>query len=676
MKKVEVKKISLENYKKFQSKSIDLFRRTEISGRNREGKSTIQDAYMDALTGKMADGSSTDSVRTRIAGKEVPKVEVVRELALVIDGQEKTVRKITKQKWRRPRGQVEEVFDGNETAYEVDGFQMKSNQFTEFIQSIAATEVVMMCSNPKQFLGILRKSTAEARKVLEKMSGFSVAELAKSNPKYGIVKEITKGNSVEDTLKKLRKDLNAKKKESDAKDTEIKYESTRKIENEDTSSLKSQKAELESELEKLEEQEKILEDSVNGYNDILYEIRGLESSKNGIVSKADEKLRNKRKEINDLIYSLTEKKERNEADIRANGIRLDSLLKEESDYKKILEDARAKYPAILDSEWDDSELKSIMAEEFDEAESICPTCGQQIPEEQITEKKSSFEEKKRVRIEVQRKDKEQWESRKKIRLSEICDAGNHSAAKLKQLKDETQELQNKINELQNEVSNINNQIKEEQSKLAELPESVDVSNDEEYLAVTARIAELKEKAKAFDDGNNKKLETKDQIRKTLKGISDIDVKIKFAKAAVTDRDKKVIELKEELKEIGQAASDIQQKIDIILDFSIEKNKALADLINQHFKHFQFKFLDFTIEGNPVETCKMICDGIDYFSGLNHSDQILCNIDLVRGLQEMNDVSLPIWVDDSESVNTERFPEIEQQMILLRVTDDELQAKEI
>lgn len=78
----------------------------------------------------------------------------------------------------------------------------------------------------------------------------------------------------------------------------------------------------------------------------------------------------------------------------------------------------------------------------------------------------------------------------------------------------------------------------------------------------------------------------------------------------------------------------------------------------------------------METCKMICNGIDYNSGLNHSDKILCEVDLLNGLQEMNGLNLPIWIDDSESVNVERLPLLDRQMIVLRVTDGDLTAKEL
>lgn len=674
--KVEVKKISLENYKKFPSKSVDLFPRTEISGRNREGKSTLQDAYLDVLTGKMANGTEPTSIRRKENGLEVPKVDVIRELTLAIDGKEKVIRKITKQKWRKPRGQSEEVFDGNETSYEIDGFPAKSKDYTEFIQSIAEPSTLLMCSNPKPFLDTLQKSTAESRKVLEKMSGFDIAQFMEENPQYAHVEEITKGHSVEDTLKKLRKELNAQKKKVDAKNTEIAYETNRSVEAEDTSSLESKKQELNAELSKLEEQERILEDSAKGYDSLSYEIRGLKSSRDGLVSKANEWLRARQKFISDTVSELMLKKSENESSIRIIGMELDNHIREAQQAKADLDRARQDYPRIKEMEWDDSELKAIEAETFNDSDTICPTCGQELPEEQIAELKASFEEKKKFRIETELTQKKNWESAKQNQLKGICDLGNSASAKLKKTNEEISKLQSEIGVAQDEVAELTKQIEEEQSKFTELPESVDMANDEEYLAVTARIAELEEKLKSFDDVPGKKQELRMQISDVMKQISNVDADIKIAQAAVTEKEKRVAELNEELKDLGQVQADIEKNIDTVLNFSIQKNKALAEKINPYFKHFQFSFLDYTIDGNPVETCKMICNGIDYNSGLNHSDKILCEVDLLNGLQEMNGLNLPLWIDDSESIDKSRIPVLDRQMIVLRVTDGDLTAKEL
>lgn len=674
--KVEVKKISLENYKKFPSKSVDLFPRTEISGRNREGKSTLQDAYLDVLTGKMANGTEPTSIRRKENGLEVPKVDVIRELTLAIDGKEKVIRKITKQKWRKPRGQSEEVFDGNETSYEIDGFPAKSKDYTEFIQSIAEPSTLLMCSNPKPFLDTLQKSTAESRKVLEKMSGFDIAQFMEENPQYAHVEEITKGHSVEDTLKKLRKELNAQKKKVDAKNTEIAYETNRSIEAEDTSSLESKKQELNAELSKLEEQEKILEDSAKGYDSLTYEIRGLKSSRDGLVSKADNELKDKKAAIMNVYYDLAKNKIEKESAIRMLGMELDNHIRAGQQAKADLDRARQDYPRIKEMEWDDSELKAIEAETFNDSDTICPTCGQELPEEQVSELKASFEEKKKFRIETELTKKKNWESAKQNQLKGICDLGNSASAKLKKTNEEINKLQSEIGAAQDEVAELTKQIEEEQSKFTELPESVDMTNDEEYLAVTARNAELEEKLKSFDDVPGKKQELRMQISNVMKQISNVDADIKIAQAAVAEKEKRVAELNEELKDLGQVQADIEKNIDTVLNFSIQKNKALAEKINPFFHHFQFSFLDYTIEGNPVETCKMICNGIDYNSGLNHSDKILCEVDLLNGLQEMNGLNLPIWIDDSESIDKSRIPVLDRQMILLRVTDGDLKVKGI
>jgi hypothetical protein len=674
--KVEVKKIYLENYQKFPSKSVDLFPRTEISGRNREGKSTLKDAYLDVLTGKMANGTEPTSIRRKENGLEVPKVDVVRELTLAIDGKEKVIRKITKQKWRKPKGQSEEVFDGNETSYEIDGFPAKLKDYTEFIHSIAEPSTLLMCSNPKPFLNTLQKSTAESRKVLEKMSGFDIAQFMEENPQYAHVEEITKGHSVEDTLKKLRKELNAQKKKVDAKNTEIAYETNRTVEAEDTSSLESKKQELNADISKLEEQEQILEDSAKGYDSLSYEIRGLKSSRDGLVSKANEWLRARQKFISDTVSELMLKKSEKESSIRIIGMELGNHIREAQQAKADLDRARQDYPRIKEMELDDSELKAIEAETFNDSDTICSTCGQELPEEQISELRASFEEKKKARIEAQLKIKESFESEKQEKLKYVCDLGNTSAAKLKKTNEEINKLQSEISEAQDEVAELTKQIEEEQSKFTELPESVDMKNDEEYLAVTARISEFEEKLKSFDDVPGKKQELRMQISNVMKQISNVDADIKIAQAAVTEKEKRVAELNEELKSLGQVQADIEKNIDTVLNFSIQKNKALAEKINPYFKHFQFSFLDYTIEGNPVETCKMICNGIDYNSGLNHSDKILCEVDLLNGLQEMNGLNLPIWIDDSESIDKSRIPVLDRQMIILRVTDGDLEVKEL
>lgn len=669
--KVEVKKISLENYKKFQSKSVDLFPRTEISGRNREGKSTLQDAYLDVLTGKMANGTEPTSIRRKENGVEVEE-DIVREIETVINGREITLKKVTK------KGK-----SSSSTSYFLNGgVKLSKADFNDFLkEEIASPETIAMCSNPSVFLNMLRKSTSDARETLTKICKFDMEEFISSNPSFKLAKEIIKDKSIknkspEEAVKALRSDLKEKKAESKKTSDDISKLSKEEDGHTSISSMESKKQELDAELSKLEEQEQIIEGSEKGYDSLSYEIRGLKSSRDGLVSKANEWLRARQKFISDTVSELMLKKSEKESSIRIIGMELGNHIREAQQAKADLDRARQDYPRIKEMEWDDSELKAIEAETFNDSDTICPTCGQELPEEQVSKLKSSFEEKKKFRIENELTKKQNWESAKQNQLKGTCDLGNSASAKLKKTNEEISKLQSEIGVAQDEVAELTKQIEEEQSKFVELPESVDMTNDEEYLAVTARIAELEEKLKSFDDVPGKKQELRVQISNVKEQISDMNADIKIAQAAVTEKEKRVAELNEELKRLGQVQADIEKNIDTVLNFSIQKNKALAEKINPFFHHFQFSFLDYTIEGNPVETCKMICNGIDYNSGLNHSDKILCEVDLLNGLQEMNGLNLPIWIDDSESVNVERLPLLDRQMIVLRVTDGDLTAKEL
>lgn len=669
--KVEVKKISLENYKKFPSKSVDLFPRTEISGRNREGKSTLQDAYLDVLTGKMANGTEPTSVRRKENGVEVEE-DIVREIETVINGREITLKKVTK------KGK-----SSSSTSYFLNGgVKLSKADFNDFLkEEIASPETIAMCSNPSVFLNMLRKSTSDARETLTKICKFDMEEFISSNPSFKLAKEIIKDKSIknkspEEAVKALRSDLKEKKAESKKTSDDISKLSKEEDGHTSISSLESKKQELNAELSKLEEQEGILEDSAKGYDSLSYEIRGLKSSRDGLVSKANEWLRARQKFISDTVSELRLKKSEKESSIRIIGMELDNHIREAQQAKADLDRARQDYPRIKEMEWDDSELKAIEAETFNDSDTICPTCGQELPEEQVSKLKSSFEEKKKFRIENELTKKQNWESAKQNQLKGTCDLGNSASAKLKKTNEEISKLQSEIGVAQDEVAELTKQIEEEQSKFVELPESVDMTNDEEYLAVTARIAELEEKLKSFDDVPGKKQELRVQISNVKEQISDMNADIKIAQAAVVGKEKQVAELNEKLRKLGKVQADIEKNIDTVLSFSIQKNKALAEKINPHFKHFQFSFLDYTIEGNPVETCKMICNGIDYNSGLNHSDKILCEVDLLNGLQEMNGLNMPIWIDDSESIDKSRIPVLDRQMIVLRVTDDDLRVRKI
>ena len=685
MKTVTIEKIKLENYKSFSGSlpgrsdfSCEFGQSTKISGRNREGKSTVRDAYFDLITGKMADGSQPDKIRPHDEnGVDIDRIDIIRELGLQIDGKPVTVTKKTAQKWRKPRGQSEEVFDGNITTYAVDGFDIKQKQFTEWQESIADPDVLLMCSNARPFLNTVQKSTSEARKILERMSGFKIEDFIAQNPEYAQIEEITKGHSVEDALKQLRKNLNAQKKSADKARTELSYEKSREPEKGEAEIAELQKSvdKYNKQIAELDEQEKALNDVSSAYDEKSREIVELRNKQSQIRMELNSVLSGNRQSIQGEIAELrSQKKEKSnelllaEMDLRHSNMGID---RHTAEVKKAQED----YSRWISQEFDDSEIAVIESEVLNEDSLICPTCGQAFPKERAEKIREDFEKNKALRIEGVKSAGRNYEEMKDREIQRVTESGNKAVTDLKEAKKAQEEAEHKIAEIKKSISDLALKIAEKEKELSALPAEVDLSGDTEYNAISAQIELAQKSLENMDNGSSARAEITEKRNAYIRESAKLAAEINKIQSDKADHERRVEELEEKLKAEGQKCADIEKNIDTLLNFSIEKNKALADKINPYFGHFQFCFLDYTIEGNPIETLKLVCDGTDYFGGLNGGDQRLVELDLCRGLQEINGLCLPIWLDEANTIDPERIPQdLEQQLICLERSDCSLKVE--
>ena len=681
--KIKLNKITLENYKCFPSKVIDFFQRTEISGRNRQGKSTVMNAYMEVITGKESNGSMPDGVRPHDEnGEDIPKVDVIRELELEIDKKTTIIRKITKQKWKRPHKWEEEVFDGNVTTYEIDGFVAKKKDFDEFMEKIAKPDILLMCSNANPFLTILQKSTAEARKILEKLAGFDLDEFIRDmGTDYAEIAEILKGHSTEDTLKKLRKQLSDQKKKVEAQNTKITYERTRgndasQIE---VADLELAKGEWQEKLAGLDVVEKSLDEAVKAYDDLASEILELKAKASDYKYKANDFLVNQRVQMRSKISELKTQKRVLESDLRNANYELTKVENDIFSNEKAVEMAKKDYTECLNREFDESKLHEIEAEQFNE-DQICPTCKRKLPPEDIEKIREKFEESKKKRIEGEIALKTLFDTETDKRFARIEEFGNKASERLKAAQEKKNETEKKISEIQQEIQTVSAEIERLNAELVKLPQEVDLSGNEEYQSLLSQISEKETALSSLNNGCEQRSILRQQRIEYLAEISKIDSQIQKQIADAEEKERRIAELETELRNMSQIAADIERQIDMVMNFSIQKNEELAKKVNKHFRHFQFEFLDYTIEGNPVETCKLVCGGTSYFNGMNLSDRILCEIDLVCGLQAMNGLCLSIFVDNTESIDADRLnnfiKNLPQQIILLKRSDGDLAVREI
>lgn len=664
MKKVTLKKLSVENYKKFEAREFDFAGRTEVSGRNRQGKTSLMDAYFDVLTGKLADGTLPNNIRRKVDGEEVDD-PVVRELVIDVDGTEYVVQKKTK------KGK-----SSNTVEYYVNGIKRNKTEYMEILKRIADPDTIAMCSNARVFLNEIQKATAKARETLGGIAGFSESQFRAEHPEYEWIKnEGVEGDSIEEILKARRRDLRKAKSDVDDIAKQIRKEQGRQVECDET--LPAQRDDLLDLLKENEKQEEVLCNASREYDRISIELAGLKRSRDALVEKAGKTAREKHGRITSLLYTLKSDKKNAENKLRLAEMDLEHANKGIERHKAALAQAKKKYTEALKEKWGgDTELTAIRGEEFDPELAICPTCGQTLPEEQVETAKRKFEFNKQSRIAKKLEEKEQFEKNKRTKLEKITEDGNEASEGLKTANKTKKEAETVIEATKKEITSLALEIAETEKEAEKPIPEPDMFGDEEYKAVCDKISALEESINGIGNGENDRILLSNNRHSLEAKLRDVEAKIKTQTARLEEKANNLEALQEEQKKLSQKQANIQQKVDQLTEYSIEKNKALAAVINPHFKHFQFQFLDYTQDGEPLETCRMICNGIDYANGLNHSDRILCDIDLVMGLQEMNDLRLPVWVDDTESINSDRIPELDTQMILLKVSDGELKVKSI
>ena len=680
MKTVKIKSITLNNYRCFNGERefhADFGSKTRVSGKNGSGKSTVMNAVMEVLTGKNADGTQADNVRPIVDGQEVEGVDVERTVVMDIDGKETEIKKITKQKRERVDGVMQYVPGSNVNSYALDGISFNQKKLDEFIsENICQPETLLACCNPNAFLSL--KSTTDMRAFLEKMAGFDLNEYIKSlGSEFSEVDEITKGHPIEQVQKTLNKQLTDQKKATTKAETEWKYEKAKAVDSgeDDVTRLTEQKVGYEKQIATLDEQEKSLDNVMSAYDQKSKDILDLKFEQSDIVHKANEGLVQRRKTIDNEIFSLEQDKKSAENDLRMIEMDLKhakmGVERHTAEVKKAQED----WKTYSEREYPEENLERIKAEQFDENSLICPTCGQDLPAEQAEKIRSEFERKKAVRIKSEEDVREQFYQQKDKKLTEITESGNKAATDLKEAKKAQEEAERKVTELKQKITSLAMEIQQKQAELSKLPESVDLSDNTEYQKITAEIGRAEVALHEMENGSNQRREITEKRNGFIRECAKIDAEINNINRKKQAHEEAVEQLYQAFRDSSQKEADIQRKKDILKNFSIKKNERIASMINPVFSEFQLEFLEFTQDGNPVETCRMVSNGIEY-RDMNHSKKILVQADLLRGFQELSGLNLFVFIDDTESVNDENLPDMDRQMILLKVTADDLAVEKI
>lgn len=670
--KMILKSLHIENFKGIKSLDVNFSEKTKIKGQNAAGKTTIFDAFTWLLFNKNSAGEEKFNVRPLDKdGNRVDNVEIKVVAVLDVDGKEVELSKVQKQNWVKKRGTDTVTLQGNVNSFEIDGYPKSESDFKAYVSGLAQSEdMFKMLTNPQYFSSLKWK---EQRDILMKLiADFSDVELAKTDAKYApLLDELEKAPSTDDIRSKFSKALTEWKKKRAEIPVRIDEAEKSKVDI-DVAERELARADL---TRKIAEIDGKIANSGSAIGDLRSREMQLQFDMSGITQTMSGELSAKRRKLDDDIFDADEKID----DLHQ---KIQSAENQIMDNEKAISDADAerknlgvKYNAEKAKAFDEAPYQFDESKwVFDDSTTVCSLCGQKLPDDKIEQIKADFEARKaKAKADAEEKlkaDIATFEKEKQAELNRINAVGTEKRKLIVALTKKNAELQQSIESLKKQEQETLAQKEELSKQLSQLPEEADYSQNEEYAKLKAEHDEVLAKIEKLEsEGADSVVDELKAEKSDLQALLD-EVNAIVAKASMNvEIDERIAELQAEQKEIGQKVADQEQMLYLLEEFIRFKLDKISDSINSHFKTVNFKLFEMQLNGGMKDCCECTVNGVDY-SDLNSGHRIVARLDIIRSLSEMYGVSVPIFVDNAESLNKFNVPDMDAQLILLTVTEDE------
>lgn len=613
-----------------------------VSGRNGLGKTTLSDGLQWLFFGKDTTGAKINPKPRDEQNQERLGLEPTVEAEMIIDGKVTVLKRIQEEKWTTKKGELEKTRGNDTTKYFIDSVPIKEKDWKSFLEKLGGDLSLQMLSSSSFFMSLNWK---ERREILIDFTGLTDQQIIDSDSELKEINTFLGDHSI-DEIKKILK----------GRKTEIKQ-------NIDGMPARIQEVtDMKSNLNLGDRTQTAIQKDIDEMNQLISEKESwLVEAKTGAVNTELVELKQKQADLkvkladqravfitnaNTATATLTEDLNKQQKtvnllrskvnELESSEYRTNQAIQEKTDF---LENHLEKY----------KELKSI---EFDENRTTCPTCHQELPAEEAEQMRLDFNQRKATVLEqnislgkAARQDKEKLE------------------AEIEKIKKDLTAARMDLKAASDRLDLINSELNYEQKRNGEFEDS------QVYRDINAEMAQVEiaiERAANKDtNAEVEKLSSDIQSDKTiLAGLNQEMQKFEMVKTY----DIRLNELKEQDKSLKEQNQEVEKQLWLIEEFTRRKVKRIEESINELFSIVKWKLFDVQKNEGIKEMCEATYQGIEYSNGLNNGARINCDLDIIRTLSRELGITMPVFVDNAESVNT--LQPIEGQMIELQVTEDE------
>lgn len=612
-----------------------------VYGDNATGKTTLFDGCNWLLFDKDSQNKKDFQIKTLDeSGNVTHNLEHEAEGTFEINNKTVTIRKIYSEKWTQKRGSITKEFSGHTTEYFIDGVPVPKKEYDKYIGEIVNESLFKLVTNPSYFNEYL--SWQERRKTLLDICGdISDEEVIHSDQTLAKLPAILQGRKLEDHRKVIasrQTAINKELKEIPSRIDEVQRGLpdissifSREVITTEIQSLRTQQQSKRQEVMRIENGGETAEKQ-KALREIESQIIGIQNRFN--IENGDKVLAKKsaindlRLQVSDIGSQITVKNrfiERNNAEIK----RCDTSRN------------------ILRDKW-----HSVTTREFTfHQECFCPTCGQDLPESQITA--------------VKEKALEQFNLSKSKELEAINADGSLYKEKTAELQDANRKLQTDIQVLTADRISIENQINDLQTTLDSMSVISSIETDPEYIKASEEETVIHEQITVL---NNQKQTLIRSLQSEIILLNSDILSRERSMAQLDQYDKgqeRIKELSAQEKDLAAEYEKLSGQLYLTEQFIRTKVNMLESRINSQFKYARFKLFDVQINGGVNECCETLYKGVPYGSGLNNAAKINVGLDILNTLSTHYGFTAPIFIDNAESVT--ELIETKAQMISLVVS---------
>ena len=640
MRSIQIMRLTLDNFKCHRHLTLQLGgRNATLYGDNATGKTSVYDALTWLLFGKDSAGNGEKNIEIKpldSTGSVIDHSAITSvEAELSVDGEITTLKRTYREVWSTKRGTSVETYDGNTSEYFVDGVPCKKYAFESKIKELVPEDTFRLLTAVGYFPGDLKWQ--ERRAILFDMAGtLTDREIMAMDAKFAPLLEGMGKLSLDDYKKKLaaeKRGFVGIKDQTPARLDEC-QKTVRDLAGLDFAGAKAALADLEQRQRDISAQ-LIALDHDSAADAKRLEIRSAELERQKLDG---QNAAFRAQQTAGAVDADGLRRQRNSLESRLTTVSafLTGAEKNLAGYDKAIEDSRARWIAVN-------------GEVF--TGGSCPTCGQQLPFDQLQAATAAFEKQKRARLdEIMRTANSQKESKAQ------------AEERIKSLRDEIATLEADILRLDGQISAAD----------AAKVSPVDMDGYAEAVkAIQARANTLNAELSAMM-GNAAQI--REQLRSELGAVQE---KISQQQAIIGKEsilqytNKRIGEIQADARNAAQALESIEKMLYLADEYTRYKTQYVESSANSLFRIARFRLFREQANGGVEERCDVVFDGVPYI-GLNNGMKINVGIDIINALSRHYGFTVPLFVDNAEGVT--RLEQSEAQVIRLFVSESDKELR--